>query len=144
MSTKPLTVEELDGISIVSLEGDLDAEFAGQLHNMIDKLVDKRRTNIVIDMANVGFVSLSMISSLIGCIGQLRQYGGTAKLCAVSRPVRQCFDILGVGRYIDMFEERMGAVRSFSDADRRWDERESVRWFNEDIKCLTNKILMAS
>lgn len=107
-----MRVERLNGISVVALDGDLDVESARKLENLLDDLAAGGKKTVIVDMTEAGFVGNSVISVLLGSVGRMRKSGGNLKMCGVPDTVNYIFDILEVAKYLDTFEDRIGALIS--------------------------------
>lgn len=119
MPSGKMCVERLNGISIVVFKGDFDAESVCDLENLLDCLMITGKKMLIIDMAEADFVGNSVISVLLGTVGQLRRSNGELKLCSVPESVCCIFELLEVGDHVDVFDDRMGAILSYPKKMRR-------------------------
>ncbi len=114
-----MRVEELNGISVVELKGDLDAGSVHEMDALFDGLIDIKKKLVIVDMAEAGFVGNSIISSLLGSVGRMRKSGVELKMCGVPDLVGHVFGILGVEKHLSIFKDRVGAILSSPEKDRR-------------------------
>ena len=114
-----MRVEGLNGISVVALSGDLDAGSAHKLEDLLDGLIGMKKKLVIVDMTEAGFVGNSVISVLLGFVGRMRKSRVELKMCGVPDLVGHVFGILGVEKHLSIFEDRVGAILSSPEKNRR-------------------------
>lgn len=94
----------------VNLEGEASSVFKDQLR----ALVGTGRTQVVMDLGNVGFIDSQGLGALISCLKVLRQGNGNLALTNVSQPVEAVLRITRLIRVFDVFPSVDHAVAAFA------------------------------
>lgn len=103
-------------LSIIQLEGYLDAHTAPQFEQAIQSEIDAGRYRIVVDCEKLTYISSAGLGVFMSFIEELREQGGDIKICGLTPKVRQVFDILGFAEIYDICDARAGAVQRFAEA----------------------------
>lgn len=109
-----LKVEHLEnGVTIIAVDGRLDAFQAKEFKNLVTDLVDDNRNRIIIDMASVDFVDSSGLGSLVGALKLVNNRGGDIKIVSPRPEVRTIFELTRLHRIFDMFDTMDIALKQF-------------------------------
>ena len=103
-------------ISIIQLEGYLDAHTAPQFEQAIQSEVDAGRHRIIVDCEKLTYISSAGLGVFMGFVEEVREQGGDIKICGLTPKVRQVFDILGFGEIYDICDARADAVQRFAES----------------------------
>jgi anti-sigma B factor antagonist len=98
-----LKVSSLDGVVILSAEGDLDSEAMAQLQNQFLDLRLKRRSRLVFDFSAVRHINYRCLGLLVEESIDLRAEGGDMKLTSLTPFVREIFRVTGAERAFDIY-----------------------------------------
>ncbi|NTU93332.1 MAG: STAS domain-containing protein [Chlorobiaceae bacterium] len=100
-----MTVNEkkCKGITIVSLNGSLDAASAPGVLNSSSALTDTQ--SIVIDLSGVDFLDSSGLGCLVGIARKKREQGGDVRLACLNEKLRKVFDITRASRLFDIYDD---------------------------------------
>jgi anti-sigma B factor antagonist len=117
----PFAVHRLQegDLSVLSLDGYLDAHTAPHFERAIQDEIDAGRVRLVVDGAQLKYISSAGLGVFMSFIEEVREKGGDIKICSLVPKVRQIFDILGFQAIYDMVESRDEAVRRFVDVPTR-------------------------
>ncbi len=112
----PFSIEtsSQDNVSVIHLEGYLDAHTAPQFERAIQAEVDAGRHRLVVDCEKLTYISSAGLGVFMSFIEEVREQGGDIKICGLSPKVRQVFDILGFAEIYDICETRADAVQRFA------------------------------
>ncbi|MBI3208100.1 MAG: STAS domain-containing protein [Candidatus Solibacter usitatus] len=102
------------GISVLALEGFLDAHTAPQFEEAIQKEVAAGRRNIAVDCAQLTYISSAGLGVFMSFIEEIRDAGGDIKICAVIPKVLQVFEILGFQSLFDIVADVPAAQAKFA------------------------------
>lgn len=91
----------------------LDASNVREFKDAVQALIHEQN-RVVLDMTAVKFVDSSGLGALISCLRLLNTRRGDFKLCAMSKPVRALFELMGMHRVFNIYDARSDAVRSFA------------------------------
>jgi len=106
-------------LSVLSLEGYLDAHTAPQFEKAIQDEIDAGRVRLIVDGAQLKYISSAGLGVFMSFIEEIRDKGGDIKICSLVPKVRQIFDILGFHAIYDMVESRPAAVQRFAEVPTR-------------------------
>jgi anti-sigma B factor antagonist len=111
-----VTCTQEGGFSVVVLSGYLDAHTAPQFEKVIQTEYDAGRARIIVDCANLTYISSAGLGVFMSFVEDVRQAGGDIKICSVSEAVFQVFEILGFPALFEIVPDRQAAIRGFSTA----------------------------
>lgn len=103
-----------DGISVLALDGFLDAHTAPSFEDAIQKEVDSGRNRIVVNCEKLGYISSAGLGVFMTFIEEIRGAGGDIKICCVVPKVLQVFEILGFHSLFDIVGDVPEAVARFA------------------------------
>ena len=103
-----VTVLELDGNLTI---GAADEVFSGA----VDRLLERNRTIIVLDMEHVPLVDSTGLGSLVRAHHRCVQAGGEARLSKIGFDVWRLFEAAQLAGVIPIFENRMMAIEGRSE-----------------------------
>lgn len=103
-------------LTILSLDGFLDAHTAPQFEKAIQSEMDHGNVRIIVDCAKLTYISSAGLGVFMGFIEDIRERGGDIKICGLAPKVRQVFDILGFSELYDILDDIPGAVRYFAES----------------------------
>jgi len=117
----PFVVHRSDDgdLSVLSLEGYLDAHTAPRFERAIQDEIDAGRIRLIVDGAQLKYISSAGLGVFMSFIEEIRDKGGDIKICSLVPKVRQIFDILGFQAIYDMVESRPAAVQRFAEVPTR-------------------------
>ena len=107
---------------IVEICGEIDNHCADEARENIDKEFERSRCKyIIFDFGKVDFMDSSGIGMIIGRYKIAERKGGKVIACNIKNEVRKIFDISGLFRIIECYEDmdeaigKLGAGRSEND-----------------------------
>ena len=109
------SVKEQGKISIVNLNGFLDAHTASTLENTFSSLVDNNKFNIVVNFKDLSYISSAGLGVFMAFIEKVRENGGDIKLSAMSEKVFNIFDLLGFPLLYEIFKTEGEAIKKFEE-----------------------------
>ncbi len=102
------------GISILRVSGHLDAHTAPELDRALSDLLEMGALRVVLDLADLGYISSAGLGVLTGSLGAFRERGGDLKLAAVPQSAHRVLDLLGFTRLLDLYDTRDDAIAAFA------------------------------
>ena len=103
-----------DDVTILSLDGHLDAHTAPSFERAIQDEIEAGRVRLVVDGSNLKYISSAGLGVFMSFIEEVREKGGDIKICALVPKVQQVFDILGFQAIYEMVESRTAALQRFA------------------------------
>jgi anti-sigma B factor antagonist len=102
-------------VSVVSLDGFLDAHTAPQFEEAIQSEINAGRRQIVVSCEKLTYISSAGLGVFMSFIEELREAGGDIKICSVAPKVLQVFEILGFQSLFDIVDNVPQAIAKFSE-----------------------------
>jgi len=103
-------------VQILDLQGELDAHTAAELEAAIQKCQKDNRVHILINGANLMYISSAGLGVFMAYIEEVREHGGDIKIAALQPKVYNVFDLLGFPMLFDIVESEDDAVGKFNSA----------------------------
>jgi anti-sigma B factor antagonist len=113
MSEFKVAQRAADTIDILELKGYLDAHTAPKLEEALQKLLEARRFNIVVNCRDLSYISSAGLGVFMAFIEDVRKNAGDIKLSNMSPRVYNIFDLLGFPLLYEIFKEENEAVKKF-------------------------------
>ncbi len=106
-----------DDLTIISIEGYLDAHTAPQFEQAVQAEIDQGRFRIIADCSQLTYISSAGLGVFMSFIEEVReQEGGDIKICGLVPKVAQVFDILGFADLYDVVDTCDEAAQRFAEA----------------------------
>ena len=100
-------------ISILKIQGFLDAHTAPKFEQAIQELISENRFKLIVSMTDLDYISSAGLGVFMGFIEQIRDNNGDIKLTNMSKKVYKVFDLLGFPSLYDIFETESDAKAKF-------------------------------
>lgn len=101
-------------VQILDLHGELDAHTAAELEAAIQKCQKDSRVHILINGANLMYISSAGLGVFMAYIEEVRENGGDIKIAALQPKVYNVFDLLGFPMLFDIMDSEDDAVGKFA------------------------------
>jgi anti-sigma B factor antagonist len=105
--------EDKSDVSILRLQGFLDAHTAPKFEKAIQQLLSENRFNLIISMTELNYISSAGLGVFMGFIEEIRKNEGDIKLSNMTPKVFKVFDLLGFPALYDIFGEESEAQDKF-------------------------------
>lgn len=102
-----------DGASVFVLIGRIDTQGARELDDTLLAAVAQGEHKIVLDMAEVPYISSAGLRTLADVVTRNRENGGDLKLVALSPKVLRVLRIIGFDRFFVLYDTVDEAVADF-------------------------------
>lgn len=115
--SEPFSIEKSvqDGISILRLNGYLDAHTAPDFERAIEEEIESRRFQIIVDCEGLTYISSAGLGVFMGFVEDVRENGGDLKICSLNPKVLQVFELLGFQELYHILDNRPEALQKFAD-----------------------------
>ena len=104
------------GISVLALEGYLDAHTAPDFEKVVQTEYEAGRVRLLVECSRLTYISSAGLGVFMSFIEEIREAGGDIKICGLAPKVFQVFDILGFSALFDIVPDVAAAVQKFQDA----------------------------
>ena len=95
-------VEQKNGVSIFNLQGRIDASNSNQIHEKIMDEIESGANDIVINFAEVSYISSAGLRILVYTSKTMKKKSGTLSICAMSKNIEKIFQISGLMGLFDV------------------------------------------
>ena len=112
--TMQISQEEQNGIVVVAPRGSVDSTTAAALDAHLVALSKTAQPRIVIDFAQVDYISSAGLRVMLTLAKRVRDAGGSLTLCSLGDTVRQVFELAGFLPLFSIEGSRDGAVRAMA------------------------------
>ncbi|MBS1791295.1 MAG: STAS domain-containing protein [Acidobacteria bacterium] len=102
------------GLSIISLEGFVDAHTAPQFENAVQSEIDSGRISIIVNCEKLSYISSAGLGVFMSFVEEVRDRGGDIKICGLVPKVKHTFEILGFQDIFEMLEDQPTAKQKFA------------------------------
>ena len=95
-----------DGISHLSIEGQLDAVSVSDLRVELDKLVATRPTTVEVDLSRLRMIDSSGVGALVSLYKRVRAHGGNVAINGIRDQTLAIFQLLKLDRFMLRTEKK--------------------------------------
>ena len=100
-------------VGVAYLHGRLDVAVSGEIEEfLISNIESKNLKQLVLNMADVEYMSSSGFRVMISLLRKLKDAGGGLKICCVRPAVKRIFDVIELTTLFDMHETEEAALAS--------------------------------
>ncbi len=108
-----VTVKEVDEVSVLSFEGNLDTNTAPQAQAQINQLIDGGSSKILINFDELNYISSAGLRVLLATAKKLKTTDGDLKICGLNKTVQEVFDISGFSSILSVVATEEDALAAF-------------------------------
>ena len=98
MNTK---IEEIDGKSVATLEGEMDTAAAMEVEDILKPLYQSNGKDVIIDCTNLEYIASSGLRILLSILKDAKASGSRVVLRNVNEDIKNVFSLTG---FINIFE----------------------------------------
>ncbi len=106
--------KNLNDVTIVSVEGSIDALTAPEISQYMNNLISSGKTKLVANFSGVDYTSSAGLRVLLGAVKETRSRGGDLFLVGVQPDVEKVLSLSGFTSIIKVFKDEEQAVSQFS------------------------------
>ncbi|KAB1978871.1 STAS domain-containing protein [Streptomyces triticiradicis] len=106
-----ITQTTVDGIRVLAVAGELDADNVGTLRQALRVGEDSAPALTVLDLGAVTFMDSSAVNVLVAANRDATAAGGRLRMAALSEPVRRVVEIVGLDTIIACYPTLAQALR---------------------------------
>ncbi len=105
-------VEEKNGVTVISLEGRMDATTSGTFEDACKKVISSGIKLIVVDMNQVEYISSAGLRSILTMLKLGKEQPITLVFCALSSMVGEVFRISGFTSVLSIYPTQKDALEA--------------------------------
>ena len=103
-----------DDVTVVRVIDNLDATTSAVAKAHLGAEIEQGRTNLIIDLSGVTFLSSAGLRVIIATMQQARSAGGDVRLAGPVGKIRQVVDMAGFSKIMKTFASAEEAIASFT------------------------------
>lgn len=103
-------IREVQGVSILDLDGEIDLHRSPEVRSEIGKLIDRKSKAVAVNFGKVSYIDSSGLATIIDAFQKMRGYGGKLGLVSLATPVRSVFEVARLDQFFKIFDEESAAV----------------------------------
>ena len=102
-------------VSIINLQGYLDAHTAPELENVFTKLIGDSKYKVVVNFENLAYISSAGLGVFMAYVETMRSNNGDIKFASMNPKVYNIFDLLGFPLLYEFYKNEIEAVQKFNE-----------------------------
>ncbi len=111
-----LQVDKVEGVTVVAVKAEfLDASNSRDFKERMNALLPGVK-HLLLDLSQVQFIDSTGLAALLTCLKQLSVCSGDMKICSITSPVRALFELVKMGRIVEILKTRDDALKGFNPA----------------------------
>lgn len=108
-----ITVSRQSGISIIHVTGNIDSLTSDEAQAFLDEEIKNKQIRIIVDLAQVDYMSSAGLRVLLTSLKSTRQSGGDLYLVELQSNVHQVLDLAGFTSIFKIFSTSAEALDAF-------------------------------
>ena len=100
-------------VVILDISGEIDLYNAPEIKDIVNKLIDQKRYNVIINLKEVTYIDSSGIGALISSLSNLKKYQGGLKIINVFASVKKVFELTKLTSFFEIYDSEDEAVKAF-------------------------------
>lgn len=105
--------EDREAVTILNLDGELDAHTAPDFESALETLVRESRYKIIVSMKGLEYLSSAGLNVFLGFVDEVRGQNGDIKISQTSPRVYKVFDWVGYTQLYEFYNTNEEAAESF-------------------------------
>jgi anti-sigma B factor antagonist len=101
-------------VTILYLEGFLDAHTSVELEKSFEKLIGENKYKIIVNFEKLSYISSAGLGVFMAYIETIRNNSGDIKLCKMSDKIYNIFDMLGFPILFEIYKEEVEPIDKFN------------------------------
>jgi anti-sigma B factor antagonist len=108
-----IQTQELKRVTLFVINGRIDSTNATELGDALNTAIDAGRTQIVVDLSNVEYMSSAGLRELVTALKKVKKGTGDLRLASPSERVQDVLDLAGLDTIFEIYDNQVEAVGSF-------------------------------
>lgn len=113
MSSLEINVSEMKRVQLLQIAGRVDTLSADELHAALARAIDEGRTNLVVDLQGVEYMSSAGLRELVSALKQVNKLNGDLRIAQPSPKVMEVLELAGLDTIFKIYTTQVEAVGSF-------------------------------
>ncbi len=112
-----VTKREVGDVSILDVNGFLDAHTAPDLENAFNNLIENKNYKVVVNFSGLKYISSAGLGVFMAYVETMRENNGDIKFSNLKDDVYNVFDLLGFPMLYEFYKTEKEAIEKFNRAE---------------------------
>ena len=108
-----ISTQQVKNVSVMTVKGRVDSATAPDLENALKQLVEGDKTQIVLDLKDVEYMSSAGLRAMVSTLKSVKRVNGDLRLCTPSPRVAEVLRLAGLNSIFSIYPAQADAVGSF-------------------------------
>jgi anti-sigma B factor antagonist len=108
-----INASEMKRVQLFEIIGRVDSSNAAELGSALDKSVDDGRSNLVLDLSGVEYMSSAGLREMVRVLKRVKRTGGDLRIANPSDRVKEVLELAGLDTIFEIYPTQVEAVGSF-------------------------------
>ncbi|GAB4570441.1 MAG: STAS domain-containing protein [Anaerolineae bacterium] len=108
-----IKTSELKRVTLFEVAGRIDSTNANELGEALNAAIDAGRSQLVIDLKNVEYMSSAGLRELVNALKKVKRGTGDLRLASVAPRVMEVLELSGLDTIFEIYDSQVEAVGSF-------------------------------
>ena len=108
-----ISVQDYKRVTVMKVAGRVDSATAPELETSLRQLIDGSKTNIVLDLKEVDYMSSAGLRAMVSTLKAVKSANGDLRLASPSPRVEEVLRLAGLTSIFTVYPTREEAVASF-------------------------------
>lgn len=108
-----INTSEMRRVQLFEVIGRVDSTNASELGSAMDKAVDDGKSNLVLDLGSVEYMSSAGLREMVRILKRVKRVGGDLRIANPSERVREVLELAGLDSVFEIYPTQVEAVGSF-------------------------------
>ena len=108
-----ISTQQAKSVSVMTVKGRVDSATAPDLENALKQLVEGDKTQIVLDLKDVEYMSSAGLRAMVSTLKAVKRINGDLRLCTPSPRVAEVLRLAGLNSIFSIYPTQADAVGSF-------------------------------
>ena len=109
-----ISTQEVKRVSVMTVKGRVDSATAPDLENALKQLVETEKTQIVLDLKDVEYMSSAGLRAMVSTLKAVKRVNGDLRLASPSSRVEEVLRLAGLTSIFSIYPNQKDAVASFN------------------------------
>ena len=100
-------------VYILDISGEIDLYNAPEIKDIVNKLIEQKKYNVIINLKEVTYIDSSGIGALISSLSNLKKYQGGLKIINVFASVKKVFELTKLTSFFEIYDSEEEAIKAF-------------------------------
>lgn len=108
-----ISVQNFKRVDLVNVSGRVDSSNAPELDEALKNLTNDGRTNLVLDLSSVDYMSSAGLRALVSALRDCKKRSGDVRIATPSERVAEVLKLAGLDSVFQVYDNTTEAVGSF-------------------------------